>query len=322
MNKHLALACVCLWLGACVSSPDAEVKSKNLQYAQHLQTVGVGKYRTFEYRLARYYFNKALQEFRLIDNNEGVTTSAINIARSVLADGDAASAHAWIQQAAALNAANNLHVQQDLAPYIQLINAEIDHTQGATDSALTLLAPLLDSSHTPIQMSALKLRTKIAFEQVQAREHWLQRYATVLGNHADAHSHHARLARFQAALVTDAAQQATHYQRALDIYRELAHKPGIAATLAEWAASNLSVQRADIAEDQLVRALNIRLALKDAINCAALLQQMHRVYTAQDKHTQAQRTEFWRTQIATGNFDQWQAVMRDFEVFPDLTRQP
>ena len=85
MNKPLLIISIAVLLAACVSGPKTETKTESLQNAEHLQSLGVSKFKDASYQQAQAYFDKALQQYRLIDDQRGIITSCINLARTLRA---------------------------------------------------------------------------------------------------------------------------------------------------------------------------------------------------------------------------------------------
>ncbi len=317
MTKRLyILMPLALLLGACVSGP-SEQTPQSLREAKSLLSKGVEHYQTYQYQPAAQLFSQALSQYRLIDNPEGIITSSINLARVLHATGKPERARQWLQQADKLNRRQKPANYQKLSEHISLLRAAVDIDSGKLSDAATRLAPLLDATQqSNIKLGALQLRARIAQAQQKDFAEWLQRYADSVKAQGNHKAQLARLARFQAHAAINNDEQQRLFSRALSLYRELANPPGIASTLTEWAQTELSAQRYTQAEDELLRALRIRLTLRDALRARQALAGLQVVYRQLNRDDALQQVEYWTDKLSAADFSQWRAVMRAFDTYP------
>lgn len=317
MTKRLhTIMPLLLLLGACVSSP-SEQTPQSLREAKSLLSKGVEHYQTYQYQPAAQLFSQALSQYRLIDNPEGIITSSINLARVLHATGKPERAQQWLQQADKLNRRQKPANYQKLSEHISLLQAAVDIDSGKLSDAATRLEQLLGATQQPdIKLGALQLRARIAQAQQKDFAKWLQRYADSVKAQGNHKAQLARLARFQAHATKNSDERQRLFSRALSLYRELASPPGIASTLTEWAQTELAAQRYTQAEDKLLRALRIRLALRDALHARQALAGLQAVYRQQNRDDALQQVEYWTDRLSAEDFSQWRAVMRAFDNYP------
>ncbi len=316
MIKRLLTIMLAILLGACVSSP-SEQTPQSLRDAKSLLSKGVEQYQSYQYQPAAQLFSQALSQYRLIDNPQGIITSSINLARVMHATGKPERAQQWLQQADKLNQRQKPTNYQQLSEHINLLRAAVDIDSSKLPDTATRLEQLLGATQQPdIKLGALQLRTRIAQIQQSDFTLWLQRYADSVKAQGNQKAQQARLARFQAHAAPDSDEQQRLFSRALSLYRELANPPGIASTLTEWAQAELAAQRHTQAEDKLLRALRIRLTLRDALHARQALTGLQAVYRQLNHDDVLQQVEYWTDKLSAEDFSQWQAVMRAFDNYP------
>jgi tetratricopeptide (TPR) repeat protein len=279
-----------LSLGGCgtVSDQRPEPIRKSEYFLEH----GVTAFSDSDYVAATDFFRKALAHYRSIDDTTGVLLSRINLAETALASGNFAAA---LEQIEAAERIADGEPYREYRPRLALLRAQTHWRADEGQKALALLQPLLppfesdDRSRerpTLLQLGAVTLRTDIAFardddEKEEARK-WLRRLSLMLpATEGRTTLHHARLLRFEAELAAyaEAPQTALEkYEQALQLYREGAARPAIAATLTESGKLLMQLGRWEEAEEQLQRALYIRLWIMDRPGTAELLQRLQIVY--------------------------------------------
>ena len=104
--------------------------------------------------------------------------------------------------------------------------------------------------------------------------------------------------------------------KALSLYREAAHAPGIAATLSEWAAYDESDGATKNVLDKLHRALFIRTNLRDRKNSQEVLRQLATRYSHLGKTNKSERATYWQKKLDSETFEEWDAVKFEFENYP------
>ena len=291
MNSlRLFLPPLLLLQAACGSVSDTrpEPVRKSEYYLEH----GVSAFENSDYVAATDFLRKALAHYRSIDDTTGVLLSRINLAETALASGNFKAALEQIEEAEK-GAARDPY--REHRPRLTLLRAQTHWRADEGERALALLQPLLPnfdsdgrSSERPtlLQLGATTLRTDIAFarddDNKQEARLWLQRLALMLPATAgETTLHRARLLRFEAQLAAheQAPQNALEkFDQALQRYREGAARPAIAATLTESGKLLMQLGRWEEAEEQLQRALYIRLWIMDRPGAAELLQQLQIVY--------------------------------------------
>lgn len=222
------------------------------------------------YLEARNYFERALIQYRSVDDRNGQLDALVDLADSALEQGEYAAARTYLANADSILASSTFTT---IAPHVALLHAYVDLQAGDNAGAAARLDKLLADSKLPadIRQAALFARTQIAFDlDAGDADQWLDRLGNSLGKHSDA-TDSARYRRLQALAARkhgDINKAAALYQSALDSYRKIYYRPGIAATLEEW--SDMSVARQDwpAARDRLQRALDIRLWMYDRTHSA------------------------------------------------------
>ena len=307
----LILLTMLMQLSACASQP-TEKLPELLGEANILISNGVEQYNLANYTKAMALFEQAMYIYRSIDNPSGIASAYINLAKTAITQHDLYRAQHWLTQTRAIVDAEQLNALQH---HITIIESSIAIEKNELENAKVILNDLLDNSNknidTETRLAAVQNRTRIAFAENQDAQAWTTRYASLL---SEDHPHaQARLARFQAALSTDPIEQEQHYRHALEFNRALAWRPGIAATLSEWAEQNIKRKNFAGAQNKLERTLLIRLDLQDNYNTVLVLQQLENVYASLNQPARQQRAIYWQQQISNPDFYDWDKVMKDFE---------
>lgn len=289
-SRHLISLCSLLLLSACsgVSDTRPEPIRKSEYFLEH----GVSAFENSDYVAATDFLRKALAHYRSIDDTTGVLLSRINLAETALAAGNFTAAAEHVTAAESLSL---LPEHQEYQPRLTLLHAQIHWRQQQKAEALQLLSTLLpefDEEQRSTQkgnlllLGATTLRTDIAFAALDSNPDearlWLQRLSLMLSStEEDSPLHQARLLRFEAQLAhheNDTQQALQKLEEALQLYREAAVRPAIAATLTESARLLVAMERWQEAEAQLQRALYIRLWIMDRSGTAELLELLQLVY--------------------------------------------
>jgi hypothetical protein len=301
---------------ACASS-EQKPRPELIEQADKTISSGVFSYNQSDYADAEKLFTRALYRYRGIDNPEGIASSCINLAKTRLSQGDTVSAKQWINSAQQIIENNGLN---HLKSHATIVSSSIDIETQDYAAAKQLLAPLLDdtdkSIDQPTRLAALQNRTRIAFAENSEAATWTERYASQIT--ANDPLYKARLARFRAALAGDDTTSSAEFNTALTIYRNQAHRPGIAATLSEWARHEIEQQHYDSAKNKLARALFIRAELMDKNKCREILDLYARTYTDTNNEEALARTLTWIKQLGNDDFSRWQELADVYGGFPDL----
>ncbi|MGH8371218.1 MAG: hypothetical protein ACRETO_00620 [Gammaproteobacteria bacterium] len=228
-------------------------------------SLGMQAYADNRYLEARGYFERALVQYRSVDNLEGQLDALVDLADSALGQGEYAAARTYLANADSALVNGKFAI---IAKHVALLNAYADMQAGDNAQASTRLDKLLadPGTSTDIQQAALFGRTQVAFDLNAAdTDQWLDKLGAALGKNPAAISS-ARYQRLQALAARkhgDIQQATTLYQSALNSYRSSYYRPGIAATLEEWADLSMAQNDWVGAHDRLHRALDIRLWMYD-----------------------------------------------------------
>jgi tetratricopeptide (TPR) repeat protein len=266
MNKLLRtilLLTATTLLYACGSKPMPQPAA--VTNSRDAMSLGMQAYADNRYLEARGYFERALVQYRSVDNLEGQLDALVDLADSALGQGEYAAARTYLANADSTLVNGKFAI---IAKHIALLNAYADMQAGDNAQASTRFDKLLadPGTSTDIQQAALFGRTQVAFDLNAAdTDQWLDKLGAALGKNPDAISS-ARYQRLQALAARkhgDIQQATTLYQSALDSYRSSYYRPGIAATLEEWADLSMAQNDWVGAHDRLHRALDIRLWMYD-----------------------------------------------------------
>ncbi len=320
MNKHLRqflFATNTLCLAACASAP-GEQPAELVSNAERLLSQGVSRFSEDNYAAALLHFRRALDEYRLIDDADGAFESSINIARTRLAMNQVDKASEWVAAADRLIAEYQPARANEYRETTALLEASILFREGDTAAATEILNTLVNSQNRTSRLNSLDLRTRIAFATATDQQTWLERYRQAIKQNAQASTlHTARLLRYEAELQTTKPVSDSRYEDALKLYRKLAHKRGIAATLQEWSASDSEYGAYVSAEQKLLRALYIRASLKDQRNLKRLFQQYQQLAADNGMPMdRAERVQYWNEELDKPGFNRWNTVMAEFGTYP------
>ena len=288
-SRRLILIPILLSLAACsgVSDNRPEPTRKSEYFLEH----GVSAFKNSDFVAATDFLNKALAHYRSIDDTTGILLTHINLAETALAAGNFDAA---IKNISAAEKISNTTNGRDFLQRLTLLRAQVHWRKHQADESIKLLQgilPTFDKEQRSkktnlLSLGATTLRTDIAFsnndENLQEARLWLRRLSLMLPE-TEGHTelHKARLLRFEAQLAyhENSPQDALDkLEQALQLYREAAARPAIAATLAESGQLHMKMQHWQQAEDRFQRALYIRLWIMDRIGSAELLEQLQTVY--------------------------------------------
>ncbi len=303
-----------LLITACSSGPVAKQPDSISSPAQQ-QDSGVYQYNNNNYPEAIAHFEKALLQYRSIDDRRGIAISCMNLAKTYMAINNNLTASQYLYKA------NEIILHEALPKlneHLHLLNSSLAINNQLYPQALTELAPVLNSTDPVIQLAALKNRSSIAFNRNDIdKEHWLNKYTALQQkNPTGTSSHRARILRFQADLNTDENSKIKLLDESLNLSRKLADRTAIAACLSQWAAIDSKAARYDAAEDKYLRALFIRHQLGDVKSSLNVLQNLKTIYSATSADQQLQLTESWINKLSTKQFDDWEQLFSDYESFP------
>jgi len=254
--------------------------------------LGMRSYQDNDYMQARNYFARALAQYRSVDQRADELNALIDLADSALGQGEYMAARDYLGEADKLAANGNFAA---LRAHVALLTAYADMQAGDAQPAAAQLDALLNDPTTPadIRQAVLFAHTQAAFDLKSAdATAWLGKLGAALGKNPDALST-ARYQRLQAIAARnngDLRQAAALYTKALNAYRAVYYRPGIAATLEEWA--DLSMQEKDwnAAKNQLQRALDVRLSMYDRTHSIRDLDNLMQTDAALGDNTAAQQS--------------------------------
>jgi len=310
MIKPALLALTAVLLSACVSAP--EQRPAALLQGERFLEMGVQSFRADDYANAATHFTHALNHYLGLDHHPGILRSRINLAETALAVGNGAAAERHLRAARPLAGAAE-------AARLQLLHSSVALWQDRPDTAVELLAPLLEGTPRAdgLYRSALANRSAAALARHDAdAAAWVERYAAALRG-VEGGALVGRLYRFRAELARrsgDGAAATAALQQALEVYKAIPDRPGTAATLEQWAALLMDGQQWDAAEDHLQRALHIRLWLLARRDTAADLRRLAAVSEARGQSQRAAAQQRWAEIVAGAGAVDWAALQR--EVLP------
>lgn len=244
--------------------------------------LGMRAYQDDNYSEARNYFSRALAQYRSVDDRNGQLNALMDLADSALGQGEYMAAREYLSEAEQI-VADGKH--SSFKPHIALLDAYADMQVGDSQSAATRLDSLLNASTTPadVRMAALFARTQTAFDlKSDDATAWLDKLGAALSSNTDV-LYQARYQRLQALAAQahgDSQKADALFAQALDTYRGSYYRPGIAATLEEWAGVSMQQKDWAGAREQLQRALDVRLSMYDRTHSINDLENLVQAETA------------------------------------------
>jgi len=319
MNHHEKCIRLTLFLllsvfSACSSGPAEKPLPEAITSPAYLLDQGVQQYRGNNYARAINDFEKALLQYRSIDDRTGIATSCLNLANSYMAINNNDTAATYLMTA-------NTVIEQEslieLEDYLRLLYSSLAINNTLYDEAQQEVTQVLDSKDPVIQLAALQNRTIIAFaKNDDDKKQWLDRYRTLQQDHTEiSASHQARILRFEAELANEENSKAELLSASLAISRKLADRPAIAATLMQWAELDIAAEDLTDAEDKCLRALFIRHQLGDAKNTLLILEKLRAIYVITNNEKQ-QKAADWIAKLSASNLANWQQLFADFDTYP------
>jgi tetratricopeptide (TPR) repeat protein len=301
---------LCSGIFACASTPEPDTRPALIISAEKSLELGVSNYTRNDFIKAQHHFERALFLYRNIDNPNGITSSYLNLAKTQLATGQTDAARDYTEKAQIVIMREQLRIFDH---NLSLIKSSIAIEKEELSQAKQKLDKLLNSAinNNAIKTAVLQNRTRIALAENDSNaQEWIKKYENSLSNNGQNSAlNKARLLRFKALLKKEAATEKLH--KALDLYREVAHSPGIAATLTEWAAVNTENKDYKNAVNKLQRALFIRSNLHDRKNTKKILQQLASNYNKLGEAKKENRTNYWLKKLENKNFSEWDAATYD-----------
>jgi tetratricopeptide (TPR) repeat protein len=149
-------------LTACSGGPAEIAESDSFASpAKHLDQ-GIYHYSNNDYANAIDQFEKALLQYRSIDNQRGIANSCLNLAKTFMAINNNQIAAEYLARADAVIEQASLN---ELNEHLSLLKSSLAINNVLYEQAIQELEPVLISKNTEIRLAALKNRTTIAFLQ-------------------------------------------------------------------------------------------------------------------------------------------------------------
>lgn len=301
-------------LSACSGGPAEKPLSDSLTSPAKLLDQGVYHYNNNNYPNAIRDFEKALLQYRSIDNQPGIANSCLNLAKTYMAINNNQTATEYLNRASSVIEQAQL---TQLDEHLHLLNSSLAINNELYDHALQELSTVLASNNTTIKLAALKNRTYIAYIRDNTdKRQLLEQYKKLQSsNPENTSSHLARILRFEAEATDDENKKIKLLSQSLSISQNHAARTAIAATLTQWADIDIANERYDEAEDKSLRALFIRHQLGDVKNSIVLLKQLKAIYSSTDNKKAALTTD-WIDKLSAHEFNDWESLYSDFETYP------
>ena len=310
---RLAISLLATMLIACSSGPAEIPVSESFSSPANLLDQGIYNYNNNNYADAINKFEKALLQYRSIDNQLGIANSCLNLATAYMAINNNQIAAQYLVRADAIIRQSSL---DGLNEHLSLLKSSLAINDGLYDHALQELDEVLDSDDTTIKLAALKNRTTIAFlRSDNDRLQWLEEYKVLQEQNPGNQSHSARILRFEAEASDDKEETVSLLAKSLAISQALANRTAIAATLTQWASLDKDENRFQDAEDKYLRALFIRHQLGDVKSSLSILEQLHNIYVVTDNDKSAV-TKKWINRLSGNDFSGWEGLYADFDIYP------
>lgn len=301
---------------ACSGGPAEKQPLDSLTSPARLLDQGVYHYNNNNYPKAIHEFEKALLQYRSIDNQPGIANSCLNLAKTYMAINNNLTATEYLSKA---NSVIEQAQLTQLNEHLHLLNSSLAIKNKLYEQALQELNLVLTSKNTIIKLAALKNRTAIAFIKNDSdKQQWLKKYKTLQNSHPEnTSSHLARILRFEAELAGDESEKSKLLTQSLSISQNLASRTAIAATLTQWTNIDIENKRYQQAEDKALRALFIRHQLGDVKNSIFILKQLQTTYIASGNEKEA-LTNSWIEKLSNSELSDWGKLFSDFETYPTV----
>ena len=310
------LLMLAIMVAACSGGPAEKPPLDSLTSPARLLDQGVYHYNNNNYPKAIHEFEKALLQYRSIDNQPGIANSCLNLAKTYMAINNNLTATEYLSKANSVIEQTQL---TQLNEHLHLLNSSLAIKNTLYEQALQELNLVLTSKNTSIQLAALKNRTAIAFIKNDSdKQQWLEQYKTLQNSKPEnTSSHLARILRFEAELTDDERKKSKLLTQSLSISQNLASRTAIAATLTQWTNIDIENKQYQQAEDKALRALFIRHQLGDAKNSIIILKQLQTIYIASGNEKEA-LTNSWIEKLSNSELSDWGKLFSDFETYPTV----
>lgn len=277
--RWTSLIGIFMLMQSCASTPDSRPKA--LIDAEYYQQQGTNAFYNDEYSLAADQFTRALKLYQSIDDHTGMLESHINLIETSIAIGNLKSAR---QQLVSLNGLPGLTDRADLADLadtgsnvnyrdrVILLRVKLLFNEQKYSDAISELQPILPEfnqndqllKNNPHNLNILSSMARFSVHTHSTESTiWLKRLELAINQKkGPTDRYQALLLRLQAShkqYKGDFESSKKYINRALTIYRRLAYRRGIAASLQQLANLEVQQQHFEQADNLLQRALNIHL---------------------------------------------------------------
>lgn len=142
---RLAITLLATTLIACSSGPEEKPVSESFSSPASLLDQGINNYNNNNYADAINKFEKALLQYRSIDNQPGIANSCLNLAKTFMAVNNNQTAAEYLARAEDIIAQASL---KELDEHLALLQSSLAINNGLYEQALQELEPVLISSNT------------------------------------------------------------------------------------------------------------------------------------------------------------------------------
>lgn len=312
--RQFCITMLCIGTLACASTPVPDQRPQIMLSAEKSLELGVSNYLENNFGKAESHFNRALFLYRNIDNPDGIITSCLNLTKTKLSSGQTEAARVYLKMAQNTVQREQLTGYNDRLTLIQSsINIEEENYTEAQQHTDNLLSNAQTGIDDAIYTAVLQNQIRIAFlTNADDKSAWLTKYREALKKPGqNTPINHAHLLRFEAALNPDTAEE--KFSSALSLYRNLAHSPGIATTLTEWAEHDISSNNPGNAIEKLQRALFIRANQQHKKASQNILRILAAHYKQPGDSSRTGRADYWLQQLKDPSFKQWDLIISEFE---------
>lgn len=296
MQKLLIIIAIAT-LFACSSSPERKPLPEPVSDARDAHELAIDAFNAGRYRDAIAGFHRAERRFLSLDDPHGVAAAAISQAEILLLLGENDDAAKSLQRAKVAIAHTG---NKALSERAQLMEARLA-MENEPSTARKLLNTLSDAMTPSVVAQVRLLSCELEMRQGETN------CATNLA--ADGLAMTARIAHLQARAALqrgDLEAASVQLESALDIYRSLAFRPGIAAVHESSGDLAMQTDKREVAKEHLERALYLRLWIRDRVHAAEVLT---RLAELGDNNELYQR---WRTALLDESGEpEWENMMEE-----------
>lgn len=297
MKTLLATILFIIALAACGSSPPPKPEPAPAANAREANELALESFEAGRYREAIGGFERAAQLFLSIDDPRGAASAAISEAEVQLLLGETDAASGTLQRARDVIARSN---SEPLLARARLLGARI-RIESDPGSARRMLENLTATPGIAVHAQMLLCELAIANGDTAC--------ASELPGGDVRDNARAEQLRARAAMAEgDEAAAADHLERALNIYRVLAYRPGIAAVHEGSAALATRMNDREASVEHLERALYLRLWIRDRVHA---MEDLARLQELSDSEDDRKRYARWQSTLRDEENPEWEALIRE-----------